>query len=64
MKEGLQYCQTACLPLHSALLLIELARLHLMCDDEEQAEVQLKGVQGILDNVLRCDEGRGIYCAF
>ena len=35
-----------------------------MCDDEEQAEVQLKGVQGILDNVLRFEEGRGIYCAF
>jgi len=55
VKEGLVYAQAHCLSLHAAIFLIELARTELLCDDEEQAAVQLNGVQGILGDILQPD---------
>ena len=36
-------------------MFVELARTELLCDDEEQAAVQLNGVQGILGDILQPD---------
>ena len=55
LKTGLKFAQERCLALRSARLLVELAQLSLLCDDEEAAEVHLGGTQFILASVLQTD---------
>ena len=52
LKTGLKFAQSHCLPLRVGELLVELAQLCLLCDDEEGAEVHLAGTEFILSSVL------------